>query len=409
MSSSNLVSVTYTPEASYGVVPAPAPAVALDTARFTSESLSGTPETQVSTELRTDRMSSGQVVTGLTVGGDINFELSRDVFFDDWFEAGLMTTWVAASQVTANVTLTPNPSNDQEADLVLSVTLPGVAVGDVLQVIPTDIAEPKFLLVVTSIDVANTEFTVATARGQRPLTTEPSSVAVPSYAEIGSTKKSFTVSKAYQDVTHLLTTDQHSQTYSGCLVSGFTVDAAYGAILSGSFSTSGNGYEQEFPSYAQAVVTAGGTVNEAGTANPLNASVDMPLVTKDGWIATDFCIENISLQLSNGLDPQNCIGKIAPQDYSLGTCEITLTVDMYNSDSSYDSFMANKMSQVPVSFTFSAENANGGYAFSIIAAQLTFPDPAATGQNAQVMINATGTAKVGPNGESAIRIYKLEA
>jgi len=88
--------------------------VALDTARFTSESLSGTPETQVSAELRTDRMSSGQVVTGLVVGGDINFELSRDVFFDDWFEAGLMTTWVAKSQVTANVTLTPNPANDHK-------------------------------------------------------------------------------------------------------------------------------------------------------------------------------------------------------------------------------------------------------------------------------------------------------
>jgi hypothetical protein len=409
MSSSNLVAVTYVPEVTYGVVPAPAPAVALDTARFTSESLSGTPETQVSTELRTDRMSSGQVVTGLTVGGDISFELSRDVFFDDWFEAGLMTTWVAASQVTADVTLVPNPSNNQEATLTLSVTLPGAVVGDVLQIKPTDIAEPKFLVVITSITTPNTVFVVATARGQVGYTAEPGTVAVPSYAEIGSTKKSFTVSKAYQDVTHLATSDQHSQTYSGMLVSGFTVDAAYGAILSGSFTASGNGYEQEYPSYAQAVVTAGGTVNEAGTANPLNASVDMPLVTKDGYVATDFCIENISLTLSNGLDPQNCIGKVAPTDYSLGTCEIALTVDMYNSDSSYDSFMANKMSQVPVSFTFSAENASGGYAFSIIAAQLTFPDPAATGQNEQVMINATGTAKVGPNGESAIRIYKLEA
>jgi hypothetical protein len=407
MSSSNLVSVTYTPEATYGVIEAPGVGVTLETARFTSESLSGTPDTAVSTELRTDRMSSGQVTVGLTVGGDLSWELSRDKFFDDWFEAGLMTTWVAKSEVTAEVTLTP--VTDQKADLVLSVTLPGVVVGDVIQLRPNTSTEAKFLVVVTSIDVANTEFTVATARGQVALTDEDFFVSVPSFAEIGSTKKSFTVSKAYTDVTHLLTTDQHSQTYAGSLVSGFTVNASYGAILNGSFSTVANGYKQEFPSYAQAVETASGTVNPAGTSNPLNASTDMPLVTKDGGVATDFCVENISLTLDNGLDPQNCIGKIAPQDFSLGTCEVNISVDAYLSDTSYDAFMAKKLSQDPVSFTFSAENASGGYAFSIIAAQLTFPDPAGAGQNQQVMINATGTAKVGPNGESSIRIYKLEA
>lgn len=409
MSSSNLVSVTYVKETAYGVSPTPAPGVALETVRFTSESLSGTPETTVSAELRTDRMSSGQVVTGLTVGGDISFELSRDQFFDDWFAAGLMSDWVAASEVNADVTLTPNPSNNQEADLVLSVTLPGVAVGDILQLRPNTSTESKFLAVVTSIDVANTEFTVATKRGQPAMTAEDFFVAVPSYVEIGSNKASFTVSKAYQDVTHDVSSDEHSQTYAGTLVGGFSVEATYGSILSGSFTTNGNGYLQQHPSYAQAVVAAGGSVNAAGTANPLNASVDMPLVTKDGYIATDFCVESIQLNLSNGLDPQNCIGKVAPQDYSLGTCTIDISVDCYNSDSSYDAFMPTKLSQEPVSFSFSAENASGGYAFSVIAAQLTFPDPSATGQNEQVMINATGTAKVGPNGESAIRIYKLEA
>jgi hypothetical protein len=61
-----------------------------------------------------------------------------------------------------------------------------------------------------------------------------------------------------------------------------------------------------------------------------------------------------------------------------------------------------------VSISFTAENESGGYVFSMIAMQLTFPDPAATGQNENVMINATGTAKVGPNGESSLRIYQLE-
>jgi Phage tail tube protein len=407
MSSSNLVSVTYVAEATYGTAPTPAPAVALKTARFTSESLSGTPETTVSQELRTDRMSSGQVVTGLAVDGDISFELSRDAFFDDFFEASLMTTYVAKLTSSAgNITLTP--ITDQSATLTLTGALTGAAVGDILQLDPTAGGSPTVLVVITSITTPTTVFVVATARNQAAMAAVPGLVYRPAYAIIGATKKSFTISKAYQDVTHLVSSDQHSQTYNGELVSGFSIDAAYGAIVTGSFTMAGNGYTQVAPSYAQTVVTAGGSVTAAGTSSPLNASVDMPVVTKDGYVATDFCVEKISLTMSNGLDPQNCIGKVAPQDYSLGTCEIGISVDAYLSDSSYDSFMAKKLSQVPINLTFSAFNSSGGYAFAISAAQLSFPDPSATGLNEQVMINATGTAKVGTGGASSIRIYKLD-
>jgi hypothetical protein len=232
---------------------------------------------------------------------------------------------------------------------------------------------------------------------------------VPSYVSIGSTQQSYTVSKAYKDINHLLTSNNHSQTYSGMLVSGMTMEAAYGSIVTTTISMGGNGYKQEFPSYAQAVVTAGGTVVPAGTTNPLNASIDMPLVTKDGYVSTDFCVERINFTLDNGLTPQNCIGKVAPLLWSLGTCSISVSLDAYLSDSSYDSLMAQKLSLVPMTFSFAAENSSGGYAFQFRAIQLVFPDPSATGQNEQVMINATGTAKVGTGGASAIRIYKLEA
>lgn len=66
MSSSNLVRVAFIEEVAYGVTPG---AGNFETARFTSENLSGTPDTVESQQIRTDRMSSGQVVTGLQVAG----------------------------------------------------------------------------------------------------------------------------------------------------------------------------------------------------------------------------------------------------------------------------------------------------------------------------------------------------
>ena len=144
----------------------------------------------------------------------------------------------------------------------------------------------------------------------------------------------------------------------------------------------------------------------AGPIERTTALIDIPLVTV-GDISTDFCIENFTLELDNGLTPQNCIGKAAPTGYTLGTAAISITMSIYLSDSSYDAFMPDKLTQNPVSMTYVAQNIDGGYAFHIEAVQLSFPDPAATGQNQQTMIEAAGVGKVGENGESALRIYRL--
>lgn len=407
MSSANLVEVIYLAETEYGVTPDPLSGVTADTARFTSETLSGTPITTVSAAIRTDRMSGGQVVTGLEVGGDLLTETSSSKFQDDFFEAGMMSTWVAAATLSTTVTLTPNPADDQEAELVITGDLsaigPGVVANDVLQLVPA--TGPSITVTVISVE-STTNATVATKAGEAAISAETMNVEIPQYVVIGLEQKSFTISKAYLDVLHELTTDEHSQRYNGSLVSGFNITAAYGAIVTGSFTTAGNGYLQEDPSLSQQIETAGGTVDPASTSAPLNASVDVPIVAADGVPAT-YCIESFDLTLDNGLDPSTCIGTIAPQGYTLGTAEILINASIYNSDSAYDSFMAQKLTQVPVAMTFTMQNADGGYAFFLPAVQLTFPDPSSTGQNDQTMMEASGTAKVGAAGESALKIYKL--
>jgi len=352
-------------------------------------------------------MSGGQVVVGLEVGGDLNTEVASSQFQDDFFEAGMMSTWVAAASLSTDVTLTPNPADDQEATLTItgdfSAIGPGVAPNDVLQLVPA--SGPSITVTVISVD-STTECTVATRAGETAIVATTMNVEIPQHLIIGQLQRSFSMSKAYLDVTHELSADEHSQRYNGSLVSGFNVSASYGEIVTGVFSTLANGYLQEEPSLSQQIETALGTVNPAATTAPLNASIDVPIVADDGVAAT-YCIESFDLTLDNGLDPSTCIGSIAPQSYTLGTAEVAINASIYNSDSAYDAFMSAKLTQAPVAMTFTMQNSDGGYAFFMPQVQLSFPDPSSDGQNEQTMLEATGLAKVGANGESSLKVYKL--
>jgi hypothetical protein len=401
MSSSNLVQVAYVAETTYGTAPTPAGTVKLQTARFTSESLSGTPSTTQSAEMRTDRLSSGQVVTGLDVGGDISFELHADTFIDDFLRGAMMrNAWTAASSDVSAVAFTPDGTDPQKGTLAAAGIGTGVVAGDIVVVKVTGKPDAVFMVIAATA----ASLTVASKRGLAAFTGGTSHRA--SYLDIGKDTPSFTLAKAYLDVPHLATNDVHSQRYTGSLVSGFNLNVATGQIVTGSFSTVGNGYLQEEPSYVQQVIAAGGTLGAAGTSQPLNASIDVPVVAVDG-ASTTFCIENFTISLDNGLTPQNCIGYTAPRRYELGTASVSVSANIYLGDQSYDAFMPAKLSQAPVSMAFTMSNADGGYAFVLPAVQLSFPDPSAGGANQPVMIAASGVAKVGPNGASSLRIYKL--
>ena len=402
MSSSSLVSLTYKKETDgYGVRPPSLGAVTLKTARFTTESLSGTPTTSESQEIRTDRMSPGQQVMGLDVMGAINFELAQDDFFDDFFEAGMLSAWVADEIVNTTVDLVPIDS--QSATLTLGAEFANLVPGTLAMFTPAGSSIPV-VVQITTVDTPSTVFTVATKKDQA-VVSDTLDIKIPQHADIGRDVLSILIGKAYLDV--LDGGSQKSQTYAGEYVSSFSVNATWGERITGAFNMMGNGYLQETPSLQQQVVSAGGTVAAAGTANALNASVDVPLVTIDD-AATDFCIRAFNVTLNNGLDPKTCIGSSAPRDYTLGTASVAVTMDVYNSKAAYEALMPKKALQTPFSLTYVSINVDGGYAFRIDSLQVSFPDPASGGQNQSVFINAEGVGKVGENGESALRIYSLK-
>jgi hypothetical protein len=410
MSSANAVELALVPETQYGTTPP------LDTAqgariRFTTESLSGTPQTTTSAENRTDRMSGGQIVTGLEVGGAINGELSPDPVYQRLFQMGMMDASPELSPaplvldggsftkdaINPQLATLEIPAGDLEADF---------APGDMIILAGLADEASNGASQIVSIDPSGLSAQIIARR--EAITADPiqagATATLAEYVEIGSDIISATFSKAYLDVLHLASTDQHSQRYSGGIVNGFKVDLAYGAIATVAFTILANGYVQEHPSLVQKIDAAGGDVAEPGTANVLNASIDMGLVTVDG-MPTEYCIETLSITLDNGNTPQNCLGKPAPTKYNPGTANITIDASIYLADPAYDQFMPAKLKQTPIGMLFVVSNDDGGYAFEITAAQLSFPDPNVTGQNAPVMIDASGVAKVGPGGSSALRVY----
>jgi hypothetical protein len=310
------------------------------------------------------------------------------------------------------VTLVPNPSDDQEAALTITGDFSGINVGpnDIIQLIPAS-GSPVTVSVISVGSI--TDLVVATRKGQAAITAETMDVQIPEHLVLGRTTYSATVAKQYLDVLDGGGVNEYGQIYSGSMSNGFTLDAAHGDIVTGSFTSMGNGYDQIIPSYRQDIETAGGTINPPTQASPLNASIDFPLITTGdsdllvGDSATTFCTQSISLTLDNGLDPTTCLGRPAPQSYTLGTFRLSVSLEVYLSNTSYDSFMAQKLSLEPISFGFAATNRDGGYYYRITAAQLSFPDPASDGQDSQTMINAEGTSLVGPGGISSLYIYKL--
>lgn len=393
MSSSNLVEVKIIKESVLGETPL---AGDFETVRFTSESLSGTPETTESQNIRTDRMSSGQVVTGLTVGGDINFELAKDGVIDSFLESSMLNTFQPSAPVSVDLTVDATAKTVTRASGDYAVD---VKVGDLVTLIGMDDAANNTQLMVAEIVSA----TVIRYVGKDTMvdgTGTGTSFKVADKLEIGKDKQSFSMEKQFLDLVEKFIL------YRGMNVGNMSLNVAYGEIINGTFNFSGNDYEAV--SGVANSMTNGRTVNAAATTNSMNGSIDMPFIANSeagSFDSSTFCIQNVELSLNNNLTPQNCIGEAAPKDYSPGTAQIEVSLGSYLADENWG-LLAKKLSQAPFSIGFMVQNGDGHYGFFIPALQVSFDDPQSQGQNQDVVMNMSGVAKVGSLGESALTIFR---
>ena len=393
MSSSNSVRLAYIKETTYGETPV---AGNFETARFTSEALSGTPDTTESQQIRTDRMSSGQIVVGLSVEGSMNFELAKETPIDDFMESAMYNTWDVLALVSVDLTYTAATRVLQRSTGSWS---PTIKVGDILtlagfvnaannvQVMVTEIVDADEIKVVGPVGMVNETGSGTSYKRADKLT-------------IGTTKNSFSMEKKFLDLT------TKGINYKGMIANEMNINVAFGEIITGSFGFLGNSYATA--DLAAELITDGRTVNAAATTDSMNGSVDMPFIASSAvgtFGPSDFCIQSIAINLNNNLSAQNCIGEIAPIDYSAGTAQIGIEMSAYNTDETWD-ILAKKLNQEAFAVGFMVKNAGGFYGFYLPAIQVSFEDPASAGQNQDVVLSMSGQAKVASDGSSALVIYR---
>lgn len=366
------------------------------TARFISENYSGTPETTESQQIRTDRMSSGQVVTGLTVGGGHSFELAKELAIEDFIESAMFNPWTTMSLVTRNLTI------DVTLKTITAITgsfiTDGLVVGDFITL-------AGFTNAVNNVPVMVTSVTALVLEYAGPTTMVDETGAGTTYKradkiEIGITKKSLSIEKAFLDLTN------KAINYRGMIASTMELAVEYGSLVNGSFAMSGNDYEAV--DAAADFLTYASYITDPATTNSLNGSVDMPFLSTDvsGVYSQDnFCIQSLNLSMANNLTTQTCIGRASPENYNPGTAAIEVSMSSYLKDGNWD-LLTRKLTQDSFALGFQVKNTGGWYGIYMPAIQVSFDDPASGGQNQDISMEMTGTAKVGPNGESAITIYR---
>lgn len=396
MSSSNSVRLSVIEETVLGVTPV---AGNFETVRFISESISGSPQTTESQQIRSDRLASGQIVTGLEVQGDVGFELAKDPTLDKFFASAMLSAWSVATPVTVDLeydavakTITRD-SGDFNDDL---------EVGDIITTIDFVNANNNTQHQVTSI-VSATVIKVSSNATKGDLVSEVGTGTSYKRADkigIGSTKKSFSFEKAFLDISG------KALIYRGMMADGFNLNISYGEIVNGSFTFVGTGYENA--KVATDFITNGRTIAPASTTNSLNGSVDMPFLNSSATGVLDevsFCIQSLGLTLSNNSTAQTCIGKVAPKDYSFGTASVEVNLSAYLAADNWE-LLASKLNQDAFALGGMMKNADGWYGFYLPAIQVSFDDPSSSGANQDISLEMSGVAKVGPNQEKSLYLYK---
>lgn len=382
MSSSNLVRIAAVAE----VTPGTTPGTAFATVRKVSDSLSGTPVTAESAEARADRQTAGQLQVGLEVAGDVEVELSPQAIYTSFLSSAMKSAITAAAPSAAT---TIAVSDTDEITITGADLTTLFDVNDLIRITGFSNAANNVLALVVSRTA-----TVMQVLTKNPLVVEAdtgtSEITRPSYYEIGTTEKTFTIEKRFMDLT------DRSLVYRGASVDAFSVNFEYGSIVTATFGFVATDYEAPVALVPSSVTAADGV-------NAYNASSDVGLVIVDGEVAP-FCIQSFGLELANNSQANNCVGTLAPTGYTLGSAAVSVSLSAYLADSNWD-YIDKKINNESVSILSVAENSAGGIAFYVPSVQLSFPDPAGEGRDAQVTLEMAGTAKYDATLGNTMRIY----
>lgn len=281
--------------------------------RYTGESIGFNVETVVSNEIRDDRQITDLVNTGQESSGGFDMEMSFGAF-DDLLEAALFTDYTTAIAINGDVSFNVDGTitGATGGDFV------NASVGQWIQVVSSagDSTNEGFYKIVTKTDDENIIVLPVPAATAGVSTT----VITGQMLRNGTTQKSFTLEKVFND-----TTAPVYQYFTGMNVNGMSNSFEVGSILTGSFDFMG------FGASISATQEVGESQAAAASGQVLNSVTNLQNVLIDDAAST-ACITSMSLDVANNLRSQKCIGSLAAVGIGVGRFEVTGSISIFFQD-----------------------------------------------------------------------------
>lgn len=361
--------------------------------RMTGESLDDNLSTEISKEIRQDRMVPDLVPVDASPGGNFNIEMSAESF-DDLIESALMSTWsapiaVAATDISAATGAGPHFT------AAAGTPFAAVAVGQVLRVGGFAAANNNGYFRVVSVGGGGANLTVAPPPG----TVEAAGASVTfdgSTIKNGITEQSWSLLKIFNDAT---TATRHL--FAGMRVKTWSLDMQTASLLTGAFGFSGKSGE-----WTESTI-AGESFVPASTTGIMNCVQSVQSVLQDGaLIGSPGSVMSATMELDNQHREQKGIGVLGNVGVKAGTLKITMNLSIYfESKAQADKFSAG----TAFAFSFRLEDAATGHAYVITLPRMKYETftADATGQDTDVMAETTAQATRDPVTNCMIQIDRF--
>ena len=364
LAESNRIGVAYAKETVFG----DGDLSTATTMRLTSESLNAEKATEISKEIRSDRMVSDVIEVGASSGGSLDGELSLGTY-DEFYAAALSGVPGVTTDYTGSADFTASSS-----DIVAVGAFVNVAVGQWVEVSgATDPANNGFHLVVAraSDDLVQVGSTLVDAA---------ESVSIKgTMIRNGVEKTSFVFEKAFNDISVF-------EKFAGMRLGKFTVDATAKQIATVNWEFMGTSVEVGDTSFVSSLVPP--TSSEV-----VNATSDMGCVQINGAVS-DTPIQKISLSIDNKLREQDAVCSKYTVGIGYGQQEVTGSATLYFKDRSMlDTFLNH--TDISISFGF-RDSTGRALRFTVPSAKVTSNPVNASGTDTDIMQEIDFTAKLNP-------------
>jgi hypothetical protein len=373
---SNQVALRYVAESTLGTTPS---SPALSAIRFTGEDLNFNIGFEKSDEISSDRMVPDTIQTEAGVDGSINAELSY-ASFDDFFEAGLFTTWVTTGSTVAAAT-----------DISFNKTA-GTPNTYALESVSTDFTAQSWVvgqwIKVTGFSPAGTFYAQIVSIAAHTMTIYPTAdivddaagdsvtIAPINYVRNGTTRKSFTIQKAFTD----LGTPVYYN-FLGMVVDSIMFTIETKSIMKMEFGFVGKSGSMTTTQFSSATTPA------ANTNGVMSSVGNVSAIVFDGDPgASTYYFNKLEVEINNNVRGQDAVGTLGYIGIVPGRMEVTGSIELY-----FDSNALFTKFQNATAFALSimvADSAGQRYILTIPRAKYTSMEIVAGGLDEDIFVSA---------------------